>query len=55
LSNSPNPSIPSGPPYYPYGQGSGQLVGSQGNGVDIGTVLATIAAKLTAIAAKVGA
>lgn len=59
LSNSPNPSVPSGPPYYPFGQGSGQLVGSQGgvnsSGVDLGVALQAIAAKLTAIAAKIGA
>ncbi len=62
LSNSPNPSLPSSAPYFPYGPVSAQMaamgMGMPPPAVDLSGVLAAlqaIAVKLTAIAAKVGA
>lgn len=57
LSNSPNPSIPSSAPYFPYGMVSSQGGGGGGGGSspDLVAALQAIATKLAAIAAKVGA
>jgi hypothetical protein len=63
LSNSPNPSIPSAAPYYPYGPSGGITSGGSGGGSGGGggnsdmilQALQAVVVKLQAIAAKVGA